>query len=937
MRRLWNATTLAISLLLIALAILPLIAGKLLRPEQVSVSAEPLTRTNQWWVFFDRDGDLKLQDVIERRELFSPLERRSLDLPASDQAVWLQVPIPAHHEPRWLWLFGPRIEYLDFYLLKNGHLERQRETGALRPLSSRPYASSAYLFPLPNDGKTREVWLRLNNPHQAALAWFDSLDTKGLLAEGRSAYLLGALLCTLIIGLVYNLVRFYYNKATCNLWLALAQGSLLLSSAGHFGLLTLWLPPLGLKQGLIADTCALGCFLFILLFSSSFFDRVRPNRLLAWLLHGQALLIGTAMLLGGLYSRGWLQSLLILSTALTVTMIPAYHWLNGYRPARLVLAGMLFFHMGFTLYLTIPLDFGQSTPLWLMLDLFVFTAVSALTLTFAMAERQRGIERETVAQHTSEAATSAELRAKAEFLAKLSHEIRTPMNGVLGMTELLLGTPLTAKQYDYVQTINSSGNELLSLINDILDISRLESRQIEPDDVQYDLNGLIEDCLGIFRAKAEKRKVELIGFIQPQVPRVLNGDPTRLRQVLLSLIENAFRQTDEGDILLKVSLDTSGPQPSLHIAVQDSGEAMPENKRETLLNDQVRSSDLLSAAQIDGSLSLIIARQLVSLMHGRYGIDVGPGRGTTVWLTLPLDPARLEHPVADLDSPLRDARLLVVDDNDTCRKVLLQQCSAWGMKVSTVSSGKEALALLRTKANLREYFDVVLLDQGMPGMSGLQLAQKIKEDPGLNQDILLIMLTGASDAPGRITARNAGIQCCLGKPVAGYTLKTTLAEQLAQRRELNLQPEHLGESAPLEVPNDFRILVAEDNSISTKVIRGMLRKLNLQPDTASNGEEALQAMKAKQYDLVLMDCEMPVLDGFAATEQLRAWEALEHRPRTPIVALTAHILSEHREHARQVGMDGHLAKPVELSQLRELIEQWVERKERQRQVLSLSR
>jgi len=936
-RRLWNATTLAICLLLIALATLPFVAGNLLRPEQVSVSAESPTRANQWWIFFDQGGHLRLEDVTDRRELFSPLDRRSLTLPASDQAVWLQVPIPAHAEPRWLWMFGPRIERLDFYLLKGGNLEQKLETGAVRPLDSRPYASSSYLFPLPNDGETREVWLRLSNPHQMALAWFGTLDTAGLLAEGRSAYLLGALLCTLAIGLVYNLIRFFYNKANCNLWLSLAQGSLLLSTTSHFGLLALWLPQLSLRQSLIADASALGSFLFLLLFSDSFFDRAKRSRAFDWLLRGQAVLIGLAMLLSGLYDQGWLHNLLIVPAALTVTLVPAYHWLNGYRPARLVLVGMLFLHLGFTTYLTMPFDFNQNSPVWLMLDLFAFTALSGLMLTFAMAERQRGIERETAAQHTNEAATSAELRAKSEFLAKLSHEIRTPMNGVLGMTELLLGTPLTAKQYDYVQTINSSGNELLSLINDILDISRLESRQIEPDDVQYDLNGLIEDCLGIFRAKAEQRKVELIGFIQPQVPRVVNGDPTRLRQVLLSLIENAFRQTDEGDILLKVSLDTGSPQPRLHIAVQDSGEAMPAAKREALLKDRVRSSDLLSAAQIDGSLSLIIARQLVSLMHGSYGIDVGPTRGTTVWLSLPLDPARLEHPVADLDSPLQDARLLVVDDNDTCRKVLLQQCSAWGMKVSTVSSGKEALALLRTKANLREYFDVVLLDQGMPGMNGLQLAQKIKEDPGLNQDILLIMLTGASDAPGRITARNAGIQCCLAKPVAGYTLKTTLAEQLGQRREHNLQPEALGESAPLEVPSDFKILVAEDNSISTKVIRGMLRKLNLQPDTASNGEEALQAMKAKQYDLVLMDCEMPILDGFAATEQLRAWEALEHRPRTPVVALTAHILSEHREHARQVGMDGHLAKPVELSQLRELIEQWVERKERQRQVLSLSR
>jgi CheY-like chemotaxis protein len=217
-------------------------------------------------------------------------------------------------------------------------------------------------------------------------------------------------------------------------------------------------------------------------------------------------------------------------------------------------------------------------------------------------------------------------------------------------------------------------------------------------------------------------------------------------------------------------------------------------------------------------------------------------------------------------------------------------------------------------------------------MTGMQLAAKIKEDPNLNHDILLIMLTGISNAPSKIIARNAGIKRILAKPVAGYTLKTTLADEMNQRRmggSISLPGSQVSE--PLHVPNDFRILVAEDNSISTKVIRGMLSKLNLEPDTASNGEEALSAMKNQQYDLVLMDCEMPVLDGFTATEMLRNWENIEQRPRTPVVALTAHILSEHKERARLAGMDGHMAKPVELSQLRELIEYWVAEKEQREQ------
>jgi len=923
-RRPWNATTLIIGLLLVVLAALPTLAGSLLR------SGETAMPNGDWRILLDESASLTLKDVIERRDHFAPLDHHSLTLPA-DQAAWLHLPVAGHDDPRWIWVLAPRVDRVDFFLTNRGAPERRVETGAM-PLNGLSTAEQAHLFALPADQTTREVWLRLA-PRQAAPAWFDHVDTAGLLDKSKLAYALGALLSALALGMLYNLIRFGYNKAICNLWLAAMQGSLLISAIAHFGLLRAWLPSLGAYQIPVADIAALLSFLFLLQFTCSFFDQVERPRLLDWLLRGEVAVLALAAVLDGPAPQDGLRSGLILLASLTATVCAFYHWLRGYRPARLVLVGMLLFHLGFSAYLSMLLDYSQFGPCWQVLALFAFSAASGLVLGFALAERQRKIEQDRAVWRTSEAASSAELRAKSEFLAKLSHEIRTPMNGVLGMTELLLGTPLTAKQYDYVQTINSSGNELLSLINDILDISRLESGQIELDEVSFDLNGLIEDCLGIFRAKAERRRVELISFVQPQVPRLVKGDPTRLRQILLTLIDNAFRQTDEGEILLKVSLETEGSQPRLHIAVQDSGQPMSESRREALLHSELQSQDLLSAAQIDGSLGLVIARQLVLLMQGHYGIDIGPDTGSTIWLSLPLDPASLERPAADLNGPLQDARLLVVDDNDTCRKVLLQQCGAWGMKVSAVSSGKEALALLRTKAHLGEYFDAALLDQNMPGMSGLQLAQRIKEDPGLNHDILLIMLTGLSDAPGRVFARNAGITCSLAKPVAGYTLKTTLADELGKRRDARPPASGLTENVPLEVPGDFRILVAEDNSISTKVIRGMLRKLNLQPDTASNGEEALQAMKARQYDLVLMDCEMPVLDGFAATEQLRAWEARECRPHTPVVALTAHILSEHREHAQRVGMDGHLAKPVELSQLRALIEQWVERKESCRHAL----
>ncbi|MBD9485516.1 response regulator [Pseudomonas sp. PDM14] len=926
MRRLWIATGLMFSLLLTLLG----------TPAQADTPAS--STEESWSILLDESASLSFSDVTTQSSRFQPLDKRAITFPASPHAIWLHIKTPPYQAPHWLWLFAPRVQVLDYYLLRDGQLEQQLQTGESLSMNSRPLPSRAYLFSQPNDGAAREVYIRMTSNH-ALMLWFKAIDERGLVDQEKPAYLFGALLGGLFLLMLFNLMRMVYAPTISSFWLAGMHAALALCATCNIGLLAVWFPNLSYNQSLIADLSGLASSICVLAFTLCFFrDTPAQFSRLRYVLQGElALILGAAamILFTGLFWHNWLVYLLVILPAVTIPLVAFHHWRRGYQPARLVFAGLSIFNIGFACFVPVLFGFDQLNPGWLVLGIFSIAMLCGLILSIALTERQRQIQRDTLTERTREAASSAELKAKAEFLAKISHEIRTPMNGVLGMTELLLGTPLSAKQRDYVQTIHSSGNELLALINEILDISKLETGQIELDDVQFDLNALIDDCLDIFRAKAEQQKIELISFMQPQVPRVISGDPTRLRQALLSLLDNAFRQTDEGEILLVVALDSESQAPRLRIAVQDSGRPLEASERDALLNTELHRTDFLSATKLGGRLGLIIARQLVRLMDGEFGIQSGGAQGSTLWLTLPLDAERLEHPTADLDGPLQGARLLVVDDNETCRKVLVQQCAAWGLQVSAVPSGKEALALLRTKAHLREFFDAVLLDQEMPGMTGMQLAAKIKEDPNLNHDILLVMLTGISNAPSKVIARNAGIKRILAKPVAGYTLKTTLADELAQRKSGHFVTAQgvAGEPAALAVPSDFRILVAEDNTISTKVIRGMLSKLNLQPDTASNGEEALRAMQAQRYDLVLMDCEMPVLDGFSATEQLRAWELREQRKRTPVVALTAHILAEHKERARQVGMDGHMSKPVEMSQLRELIAQWVDKKERDRHAL----
>ena len=878
----------------------------------------------EYKTFVDPSGELELADILSNRyaNRFIPAPDTPLTVPGNNAVLWVELAIDDVRD-KLLTLSNPAIAQLRVYHLTQQTAKSLYETGVSTPVADRPLPYRGFALPLAQLPSTSATLLvRLQNDYP--------LSTRIKVADVRSAAMqhdLQQSLQGILIGLLLALWLHCMLQGTLGrdpYHLLLGAISLILAVSNLDNLSWAGNSPLTL-HGHLAQLLFLAAYplLTLLLLSRLPAPSFKSYRRI---IVGVSLASASALAIAGVFPAQFnlVSDVLRVGIPLFGLGLALYLRLNGTAFNRPFCVG----HLLLLCNAAADHYFSGLPQGSYLADVLLWGALVAYS--WSLYRRLQGKLSTRIRQRQDIATAHAEQRTKAEFLARISHEIRTPMNGVLGMSELLLDTALSAKQRDYVQTIHGSGNDLLNLINEILDVSRLESGQLVLEKVQFDLHALINDCMDIYRARAESQGVELIGFVHPDVARTMQGDPTRLRQILMNLLANALQYTDEGEVVLVVGLDRkagSGSQ-QLRFAIQDTGGGMPQAARDSLLSNNLSTTRLLEHTDSDGYLPLVIARQLVVMMKGQLGVKYGSEQGTTIWFTLPA--TNLDSSiVADTTGRcLQDRNVLIVDDNATCRKVLQQQTAAWGMRAQCAASGREALAMLRTQANLGSPFDILLLDQSMPGMSGVELASRVKDDPVLSSELLIIMLTGINQVPSRVIARNAGIRRILSKPVAGYTLRTTLIDEWNQVRNENpestIQAEAPASSASETL--DFRVLVAEDNAISTKVIRGMLAKLKVEVSSVDNGKRALEAVQHEQFDLVLMDCEMPEMDGFTAAEQIRAWEARSGSQAVPIIALTAHILPEHRERARKVGMNGHMAKPVELNQLREQVQHWRDQK-----------